>query len=53
MPSWSRRRQGTPRLAHHPGTSAQLWLNLQTRYDLAVAEREHGARIAAEVDPAA
>ena len=41
------------RLAHHLGTSAQLWLNLQTRYDLAVAEREHGAPIAAEVAPTA
>ncbi len=35
------------------GTSAGFWLNLQTRYDLAVAERDHGARIAAEVARAA
>jgi addiction module HigA family antidote len=41
------------RLARHFGTSARFWLNLQTRYDLAVAERDHGARIAAEVDCAA
>ena len=41
------------RLAHHLGTSARFWLNLQTRYDLAVTERDHGARIAAEVDHAA
>jgi addiction module HigA family antidote len=41
------------RLARHFGTSAQFWLNLQTRYDLTVAERDHGARIAAEVDRAA
>jgi addiction module HigA family antidote len=41
------------RLARHLGTSAQFWLNLQTRYDLTVAERDHGARIAAEVDRAA
>jgi addiction module HigA family antidote len=41
------------RLARHFGTSAQFWLNLQTRHDLAVAERDHGARIAAEVDHAA
>ncbi len=27
-------------------------MNLQTRYDLAVAERDHGARIAAEVTAA-
>ena len=37
------------RLARHLGTGAQFWLNLQTRYDLAVTERDHGARIAAEV----
>jgi addiction module HigA family antidote len=41
------------RLARHFGTSAQFWLNLQTRYDLTVAERDHGARIAAEVSRAA
>jgi antitoxin HigA-1 len=41
------------RLARHLGPSARFWLNLQTRYDLAVAERDHGARIAAEVDRAA
>jgi hypothetical protein len=37
------------RLARHPGTSTRFWMNLQTRYDLAVAARNHGARIAAEV----
>jgi addiction module HigA family antidote len=41
------------RLARHLGTSARFWMNLQTRYDLAVAERDHGARIAAEVGHAA
>jgi len=41
------------RLARHFGTSAQFWLNLQTRYDLTLAERDHGARIAAEVARAA
>jgi addiction module HigA family antidote len=41
------------RLAHHLGTSAQFWMNLQTGYDLIIAERDHGARIAAEVDRAA
>jgi antitoxin HigA-1 len=41
------------RLARHLGTSARFWMNLQTRYDLAIAERDHGARIAAEVDRAA
>ena len=41
------------RLARHFSTSAQFWLNLRTRYDLTVAERDHGARIAAEVARAA
>ncbi|TFH48469.1 MAG: addiction module antidote protein, HigA family, partial [Lysobacterales bacterium] len=35
------------------GNSAQFWMNLQTRYDLLVAERELGKRIKAEVDNAA
>jgi plasmid maintenance system antidote protein VapI len=30
-----------------------FWINLQSRYDLAKAEREMGARIAAEVEEAA
>ncbi len=37
------------RLARYFGNSAQFWMNLQTRYDLAVAEREVGERIEAEV----
>ena len=41
------------RLARYFGNSAMFWLNLQTAYELAVAEAEHGARIAAEVAPAA
>ena len=41
------------RLARHLGPSDRFWVNLQTRYDLAVAGRDHGARIAAEVDRAA
>jgi addiction module HigA family antidote len=41
------------RLARHFGTSARFWMNLQTRHDLAVVERDHGARIAAEVARAA
>ena len=31
------------------GNSAQFWMNLQTSYDLAVADRRVGARIKAEV----
>lgn len=41
------------RLARYFGNSAQFWMNLQTRYDLLVAERELGKRIKAEVDHAA
>ena len=38
------------RLARYFGNSAQFWMNLQTRYDLTVAERELGERIEAEVE---
>lgn len=41
------------RLSRYFGNSAQFWMNLQTRYDLTVAERELGERIAAEVEHAA
>jgi addiction module HigA family antidote len=33
------------RLARYFGTSAQYWLNLQTHYDLEIAEDEVGAEI--------
>ena len=38
------------RLARYFGNSARFWMNLQTRYDLAVVEREFGERIEAEVE---
>ena len=41
------------RLSHFFSTSAQFWMNLQSRYDLIVTERELGKRIAAEVERAA
>jgi len=41
------------RLGHYFGSSAQFWMNLQTRYDLTVAERELGERIKSEVGHAA
>ena len=41
------------RLSRYFGTSAQFWMNLQTRYDLTVAEQEMGQRIEKEVDHAA
>jgi antitoxin HigA-1 len=40
------------RLARFFGNSARFWLNLQTGYELAVAEREIGARIRDEIKPA-
>jgi addiction module HigA family antidote len=41
------------RLGRYFGTGAQLWLNMQTAFDLATAENELGARIETEVQPAA
>jgi antitoxin HigA-1 len=35
------------RLGHWFGTSAQFWLNLQSAYDIRVAEQAAGAEIAA------
>ena len=37
------------RLARYFGTSAQIWMNLQTAYDLEIAERKAGATIEKEV----
>ena len=39
------------RLARYFGNTARFWLDLQTAYELALAERENGARIAEEVKP--
>jgi len=39
------------RLARFFGNSARFWLNLQTAFELAVAEREIGPRISIEVNP--
>lgn len=39
------------RLGRYFGNSARFWLNLQTAYELAVAESELGERIASEVSP--
>ena len=41
------------RLGRYFGTGAAFWVNLQARYDLAVAERDLGPRIAREVEVAA
>ena len=47
------RRSVTPetalRLARYFGTTAQFWLNLQTSYELKIAERQVGSKIAKEV----
>jgi antitoxin HigA-1 len=40
------------RLGRFFGVSARFWLNLQTGYELAVAELEIGARINDEIKPA-
>jgi addiction module HigA family antidote len=39
------------RLARFFGTSAELWLNLQTRYDLQVAEDRLAETVTREVSP--
>ena len=41
------------RLGRYFGNGGRFWLALQGRYDLAVAERDLGSRVAAEVDAAA
>ena len=41
------------RLARYFGGDARSWLNLQTAYDLRVAEIRNAKRIACEVAPAA
>ena len=41
------------RLGRYFGNSPRFWLNLQTAYELAIAELELGERISAEVSPAA
>ena len=39
------------RLSRYFGTSAEFWLNLQSLYDLRMAERKARARIEREVTP--
>lgn len=41
------------RFARYFGTDAQSWINLQARYDLAMARRAAGKRIEREVKPRA
>ena len=39
------------RLAAYFGTSAQFWMNLQTSYDLRLAERLTGEKVKKEIRP--
>ena len=39
------------RLSYYMCGDADFWLNIQARYDLKIAERKHGAAIAAQVFP--
>ena len=39
------------RLGRYFGNNARFWMNLQTNYELAGAERAIGERVAAEVTP--
>lgn len=41
------------RLARYFGTSSQMWMNLQAKYDLAIAEDASAARIKKEERPRA
>jgi antitoxin HigA-1 len=40
------------RLGRYFGTGAKFWVDLQAAYDLAIAERDWGAIVAKDVDPA-
>ncbi len=40
------------RLGRYFGTGAKFWIDLQAAYDLAVAERDLGAAVEREIDPA-
>ena len=40
------------RLGRYFGNSAQFWLDLQSQFDIAVVEREHGPEITRRVRPA-
>ncbi len=40
------------RLGQYFGNSPQFWINLQSRYDLAVVEQKMGSQITAEVQSA-
>lgn len=39
------------RLSRYFGTSIELWMNLQSFYDIEVAKREDGGRLSQEITP--
>lgn len=41
------------RLSRYFGVSAQFWMNLQSRYELEIAEETSGERLAREIRPRA
>ena len=41
------------RLSRYFGNSARFWMNLQTRYELAIAEQDIGEKITTEVEQVA
>ena len=41
------------RLSRYFGNSARFWMNLQTRYDLAIAEQDIGEKVNMEVEQTA
>ncbi|MGD9157883.1 MAG: HigA family addiction module antitoxin [Desulfobacteraceae bacterium] len=41
------------RLSRYFGNSARFWMNLQTRYDLAIAEQDIGEKVNIEVEQSA
>ena len=39
------------RLSRYFGVTPRFWMDMQNAYDLAIAERKHGATIAAQITP--
>ncbi len=41
------------RLAHYFGNSPEFWMNLQSKFELAIADRDLGLKVKSEVEQAA
>ncbi len=41
------------RIAHYFGNSPEFWMNLQSKFELAIAERDLGSKVKSEVEQAA